>query len=222
MLRISKFSRLWSGRTGSGRMRILLADDQELVRETIAAFLSGQPDISVDVARDLPHALEIMREQPAYDLILLDYMMPGMNRLAGLQALRQAAPGVPVAILSGAAPQVLAEQAIAAGAAGFLPKTMSTRSLLAAIRFMAAGEIYAPPAAARPGEGAPASGQAALTGREMDVLRRLCQGLANKEIARDLGLQEVTVKLHVKTLYRKIGARNRTHAVLIAREMGVT
>ena len=205
-------------------MRILLADDQELVRETIAAFLRSEADISVEVARDLPHAVETLRRSAPFDLILLDYMMPGMNRLAGLQAARQAAPGVPVAILSGAAPQVLAEQAVAAGAAGFLPKTMTTRSLLAAIRFMAAGEIYAPPPApgARPAPHAAAEpGQAPLTAREMDVLKRLCQGLANKEIARDLGLQEVTVKLHVKTLYRKIGARDRTHAVVIAREMGV-
>lgn len=202
-------------------MRVLLADDQELVRETIAAFLRQEPDISVDVARDLPLAIESVRSSPRYDLILLDYMMPGMNRLGGLQAMRQAAPGVPVAILSGAAPQVVAEQAIAAGAAGFVPKTISTRSLLAAVRFMAAGEIYAPPVPQGHAEAAQPAGTATLTGREMDVLKRLCQGLANKEIARDLGLQEVTVKLHIKTLYRKIGARNRAHAVLIAREMGL-
>ncbi|WP_395541768.1 response regulator [Neotabrizicola sp. sgz301269] len=206
-------------------MRILLADDHDLVRETVAAFLRSEPDIQVDLARDLPHAVETARAAPAYDLILLDYMMPGMDRLAGLQVMKRAMPGVPVAILSGAASQVLAEQALAAGAAGFLSKSMSTKSLLAAIRFMAAGEIYAPRPAAQASAGtAPAgeAGKAPLTAREMDVLRRLCQGLANKEIARDLGLQEVTVKLHVKTLYRKIGARNRTHAVLIARDMGLS
>ncbi len=203
-------------------MRILLADDQELVRETLAAFLRQESDISVDVARDLPQAIELVRGAARYDLVLLDYMMPGMNRLGGLQAMRQAIPDVPVAILSGAAPQVVAEQAIAAGAAGFLPKTISTRSLLAAVRFMAAGEIYLP--IKPPGTAdnvAPAGGKVPLTGREMDVLKRLSQGLANKEIARDLGLQEVTVKLHVKTLFRKIGAKNRTHAALIAREMGM-
>lgn len=202
-------------------MRILLADDQELVRETIAAFLRQESDITVDVARDLPDAVEKVRNSSRYDLVLLDYMMPGMNRLGGLQVMRQAAPGVPVAILSGAAPQVVAEQALAAGSAGFVPKSISTRSMLAAVRFMAAGEIYAPFTAQTGPETTAASGAAALTTREMDVLKRLCQGLANKEIARDLGLQEVTVKLHVKTLYRKIGARNRTHAVLIAREMGL-
>lgn len=182
-------------------MRMQLADDQELVRETIAAFLRLESDITVEVAHDLPHALEMVRTSPRYDLVMLDYMMPGMNRLGGLQVMRQAAPGVPVAILSGAAPQVLAEQALAAGSAGFVPKTISTRSMLAAVRFIAAGEIYALFTPQTGAETAVAPGAAALT-------------------ARDLSLQEVTVKLHVKTLYRKIGARNRTHAVLIAREMG--
>jgi DNA-binding NarL/FixJ family response regulator len=203
-------------------MRILLADDQELVRDTIAAFLRTEAQANVDVARDLPAAIDQVRATPRYDLILLDYMMPGMNRLAGLAAMKSAAPGVPVAIISGAAPQVVAEQALEAGAAGFLPKTVSTRSLVAAVRFMAAGEIYAPRLSRGPAdEGASDLGSAQLTQRELDVLRRLCQGMANKEIARELGLQEVTIKLHVKTLYRKIGARNRTHAAMLARESGL-
>lgn len=203
-------------------MRILIADDQELVRETIAAFLRQQPDIKVDVASDLTSALALVRDAQAFDLILLDYMMPGMNRLGGLSAMKAAAPGVPVAIISGAAPRIVAEQAVAAGAAGFLPKTISTKSLVAAVRFMAAGEIYAPLALdAEKSKAPPDLASAHLTGRELDVLKRLCQGLANKEIARELGLQEVTVKLHIKTLYRKIGAKNRTNAAILAREAGL-
>jgi two-component system nitrate/nitrite response regulator NarL len=153
---------------------------------------------------------------------MLDYMMPGMNGLEGLAAMRAAVPGTPVALLSGAAPRSVAEQALAEGAAGFLPKTMSTKSLVAAARFMAAGEVYAPVLRTADRK---ANTEAAtigpLTPRELDVLRRLCRGMANKEIARDLDLQEVTVKLHVKTLYRKIDARNRTHAAMIAKEAGL-
>ena len=201
-------------------MRILLADDQELVRDTIAAFLRQEPDVTVETAADLPAALTLARGAE-FDLVLLDYMMPGMNRLVGLQAM-QAVSAAPVAILSGVAPPVVAEQAVAAGAAGFLPKTMSTRSLLAAVRFMAAGEVYVPLNLASQGDHALQElGSSQLTSREMDVLKRIAQGMANKEIARDLGLQEVTVKLHVKTLYRKIGARNRTHAALLAQEKGL-
>jgi two-component system nitrate/nitrite response regulator NarL len=203
-------------------MKILLADDQELVRDTIAAFLRLEPMMEVDVAADFPKALQAARQNGGHDLILLDYMMPGMNGLAGLAAMRAARPGTPVAILSGTAPRSVAEQALAEGAAGFLPKTMSTRTLIAALRFMAAGEIYAPMAMMTERDGPATSlAGAQLTPRETEVLRRLCRGMANKEIARELDLQEVTVKLHVKTLYRKIDARNRTHAAMIAKEAGL-
>jgi DNA-binding NarL/FixJ family response regulator len=203
-------------------MKILLADDQELVRDTIAAFLGREPDIEVAVAGDLPSAVEQIRRDGPFDLVLLDYMMPGMNGLSGLGTVRTLAKGKPVAILSGSAPRAVAEQALAEGAAGFLPKTMSTRSLIAAVRFMAAGEIYAPMRmmAEREAEVSTVQG-AQLTPREMDVLRRLCRGLPNKEIARELDLQEVTVKLHVKTLCRKINAANRTQAAMIAKDAGL-
>jgi two-component system, NarL family, nitrate/nitrite response regulator NarL len=203
-------------------MRVLLADDQELVRDTIAAFLRLEPGIEVDVAADYPTALATASEGVPHDVILLDYMMPGMNGLAGLAGMRAARPETPVAILSGTAPRSVAEQALAEGAAGFLPKTMSTRTLVAALRFMAAGEVYAPMSMMNDREKPSALlAGAQLTPRETEVLRLLCRGLANKEIARELDLQEVTVKLHVKTLYRKIGARNRTHAAMIAKEAGL-
>ncbi len=203
-------------------MKILIADDQELVRETIAAFLRQDSGFSVNIAKDLGSALAAVKADGPFDLVMLDYMMPGMNGLEGLAAMRAAVPGTAVAILSGTASRAVAEQALAEGAAGFLPKTMSTKSLVAAARFMAAGEVYAPmmQIADRTGNFG-TSAASPLTPRELDVLRRLCRGMANKEIARDLDLQEVTVKLHVKTLYRKINARNRTHAAMIAREAGL-
>ncbi|MFY8145997.1 MAG: response regulator [Rhodobacter sp.] len=203
-------------------MKILIADDQELVRETIAAFLRQDSGFSVNIAKDLGSALAAVKADGPFDLVMLDYMMPGMNGLEGLAAMRAAVPGTAVAILSGTASRAVAEQALAEGAAGFLPKTMSTKSLVAAARFMAAGEVYAPmmQMADRTGNFG-TSAASPLTPRELDVLRRLCRGMANKEIARDLDLQEVTVKLHVKTLYRKINARNRTHAAMIAREGGL-
>jgi DNA-binding NarL/FixJ family response regulator len=141
-------------------------------------------------------------------------------KAAALPEHAAASPGL--AIISGSAPRSVAEQALEEGAAGFLPKTMSTRSLVAAVRFMAAGEIYAPISLMSEREGGPITvAGAQLTPRELDVLKRLCRGLANKEIARELDLQEVTVKLHIKTLYRKIAAKNRTHAAMIAKEAGL-
>ncbi len=127
--------------------------------------------------------------------------------------------GRPVAILSGTATRDVAEKALQAGAGGFIPKTLGARSLLSAARFMAAGEVYAP-VEFLTAEGATAPG-IVLSGREAQVLAGICAGLSNKEIARDHALQEVTVKLYVKTLSRKLGARNRTHAAMLARDLGL-
>jgi two-component system nitrate/nitrite response regulator NarL len=162
------------------------------------------------------------REGP-YDLVLLDYGMPGMNGLEGLAKAKALNFGNPVAILSGTATRVTAELALAAGAAGFLPKTISAKSLIHAVRFMAAGEKYAPvDFLTEREEEAPNPLAAKLTPRELDVARGLIGGKSNKEIAIDLNLQEVTIKLHVKTLCRKLGARNRTHAAMIARDASIT
>jgi two-component system, NarL family, nitrate/nitrite response regulator NarL len=203
-------------------MRILIADDHLLVRDTIAGFLQLEPGMTVDVAADYGEAMTVARQSGPHDVILLDWTMPGMNGLQGLAAMKTACPSAAVAILSGTAPRSVAEQALAEGAAGFLPKTMSTRTLVAAVRFMAAGEVYAPMALLTERESPTATlAGAQLTERETEVLRFLCEGLSNKEIARRIDLQEVTVKLHVKTLYRKIGARNRTHAAMLAKEAGL-
>ncbi|MFZ7092924.1 response regulator [Primorskyibacter sp. 2E233] len=198
-------------------MRILVADDHDLVRETIAAYLDASDIEEVVTVASLEDAVQAAEETGSFDLVLLDYSMPGMNGLDGLSEMRRANSERPVAILSGTASRSVAEAALKAGAQGFIPKTLAARSLLTAARFMAAGEVYAPLEFMR-GKDPETS---VLTRREMDVLRGICEGKANKEIARDLDLQEVTVKLHVKTLSRKLVARNRTHAAMIARDRGL-
>ncbi len=147
--------------------------------------------------------------------------MPGMNGLDGLSETIEVNGRNPVGILSGTASRTVAEEALEAGAAGFLPKTMAARSLRNAVRFMAAGETFAPVSFMAQKEDDPAHAfDELLTDREKQVLIGLTKAQSNKAIARDLDLQEVTVKLHVKTLSRKLNARNRTHAALIAKEAG--
>lgn len=202
-------------------MRILLADDHDLVRETLAAYLLAEGFIEVRTVATLPAALEVLAQGAAFDLILLDYNMPGMNGLEGLAQAKAMVPGVPVAIISGTTQRELAEAALQAGAAGFIPKTLASRAMVAAVHLMAAGDVFAPISLLMQ-EPEIAEALASLTRREMDVLKGICAGKANKEIARDLDLQEVTVKLHVKTLSRKLGAKNRTHAAMIARDAGLS
>ena len=203
-------------------MHVLLADDHELVRDTISAFLEREPGITITVVGDFHAAAQKMLREGPYDLVLLDYGMPGMNGLEGLRSARELNFGKPVAILSGTATRQIAEDALAAGAIGFLPKSMAAKSLIHAIRFMAAGEQYAPIQFMTEREEVAENALASrLTKRELEALTGLLRGRSNKEIARDLDLQEVTVKLHVKTLCRKLEARNRTHAAMIAKEAGL-
>ncbi len=200
-------------------MKILLADDHELVRDALIALLEQEADMSLTAADDLPDAVEKLGD--GFDVVLLDYDMPGMNGLAGLDEMKAQA-GVPVAILSGSADRSVAQEALDRGAAGFLPKTMESKTLAHAIRFMAAGEVYAPIKflTTAPEEVLPEIAKQ-MTERELQVLGCLCRGLSNKEIAREVDLQEVTVKLHVKTACRKLGAKNRTQAAIMAKEAGL-
>lgn len=203
-------------------MKVLIADDHDLVRETLAAFLSKEPDIDVDSCADVPSALDCIRDDGPYDLVLLDYSMPGMDGLKGMEKAKKANNPYPVAIMSGTAPKAIAQEAVDLGAVGFLPKTMAANSMINAVRFMAAGETFVPVKLLTEMEEAETNPLAkGLSPRELEVLAGLCQGQANKEIARDLDLQEVTIKLHVKTLCRKLDAKNRTHAAMIAKEAGL-
>lgn len=203
-------------------MRILLADDHDMVRETISAYLRSEGGAEVTLATDLPGAMDLIAAEGPFDLVLLDYQMPGMYGLEGLAKALAANGGKGVAILSGSAPANTAKAALDAGAIGFIPKTMGAQSLLNAVRFMSAGEIYAPVELMRADDAAPAHPMAErLSPRELEVLNGLCRGLSNKEIARELDLQEVTIKLHVRTLCKKLDAKNRTQAALTAKESGL-
>ena len=204
--------------TGQERsFRVMVVDDHALVRDLVAAHISFGTSAEVTVAGSFDEAVQRMAEDGPFDLVLLDLNMPGMNGVKSVGRAIEANGGKPVAILSGSCSADIAQAAIEAGAAGFVPKTLAAKSILAAVKFMADGEVYAPfkLMSATPDS---AAAQAGLTPRERDVLRGLSEGKANKEIARDLDLQEVTVKLHVKTLCRKLQARNRTQAALIARD----
>ena len=203
-------------------MKILIADDHDLLRDTLVMFLQGEGNIETVMASDFDAAMACVDTKGPFDLIMLDYNMPGMSGLNGLKKALEYNGGQRVALMSGIATKNVAEEALAIGAAGFVPKTLSAKSLVNAVRFMAMGEQYAPiDFMTQEEDSAPNPLAEKLSRRELQVLEGLSQGKSNKEIARDLDLQEPTIKLHVKTLYRKIGAGNRTQAALIAKEEGL-
>lgn len=204
-------------------MRILIADDHDLLQETLSMFLASEGSIDTALASTLDVALDLIQSEEKFDLIMLDYNMPGMAGLNGLKRAMEASGGSPVALMSGIASRSVAEEALSFGAAGFVPKTLAAKTLVNAVRFMAMGEKYAPIDFMTADDPTVAPNPLAqkLSRRELQVLEGLSKGKSNKEIARDLDLQEPTIKLHVKTLYRKIGAANRTQAALIAKEEGL-
>jgi two-component system, NarL family, nitrate/nitrite response regulator NarL len=155
-------------------------------------------------------------------VVLLDLNMPGMNGIAGLKRAIRLNEGRPVAIItSNPGPRML-QEIMGAGAAGVILKTTPARSLGNAIQFIHAGERYLPMelmyGASEPN---PVLRNGQLSDKEADVLGHLAEGKPNKEIAKALDLAEPTVKMHVTAICRKIGAQNRTQAVVLARDLGL-
>lgn len=214
-------------------MRILLADDHTLVRQGIVPFIKGlQSDVQVIEASDLEEALMHARSGLTLDIILLDLKMPGMRGTHGIRAMLEAIPGVPVVILSGSVdPQDVVDCANC-GASGYLPKTLNAATMLMALRLVLSGEPYFPSFAINGGSpagtpferhaGSPGLPKmfAGLDDRERSILGMVVDGRTNKEIARALDLQEVTIKVQTRNIYRKLGAANRSQAVRIAMENG--
>jgi DNA-binding NarL/FixJ family response regulator len=217
-------------------IRIIVADDHQVVRGGFAALLDTQPDFMVvETANDGIEAVRASRELHP-DVVLMDIRMPGMD---GIEATRQlagpnaAGPHIPrVLILTTFDLDEYVYDALRAGASGFLLKEVSAEHLFDAVRIVAAGEALLAPsvtrrlisefAQLRPAEASPpAPVLAALTPRETEVLKLMAEGLSNHEIAARLVVSEETVKTHVSRVLGKLGLRDRTQAVIAAYESGL-
>ena len=204
-----------------GGLRVIVADDHPLFSEAIAEqienSLSGSRCECVDT---LDGALARLEAGEA-DMLVLDWNMPGMEGLASIRTLRERFPNVPMVILSGFIDSIGTDEILACGVQGLVPKSMSGKAITSAISVVLNGGTYMP-ARATPTNTNPAKSNgngkasAGLTAREVEVLHCLSEGLTNKEIARRLGLQEVTIKMHTSRLFGKLGVRNRVQAVSLA------
>lgn len=207
-------------------MKILLADDHTMFREGLCHVLRALiEDVSVIEAADYPETIRAAQEHSDLDLILLDLRMPGMDGLAGVEAVRSVRPEVPLVVISAITDKRYVLGAIDRGAAGYIPKALSSKVLVGALKLVLSGGVYLPAEAistdqasaeANWDEGSVDDAPPELTRRQTDVFGLLALGLSNKEIGCRLALSEGTVKLHVGALLKKLGVNNRTQAAVKA------
>ncbi|WP_028878407.1 response regulator [Terasakiella pusilla] len=208
-------------------MKFLLADDHGLFREGIKLIFNKlQPDIKVVEAETLPETEMRLSDETSYDLILLDLKMPGVNGLDSVKKVVELAGDQPVVVMSGAYRRADVLTCIEKGASGFIPKTLGGQAMINAINLVLNGEKFIPSVICSTDEEEPDHTQEdtslfeELTTREREVLKYLVEGHSNKVIANILELQEVTVRAHLKGVFRKLDVSSRTQAVGLALRKG--
>jgi DNA-binding NarL/FixJ family response regulator len=200
-------------------IRIALADDHPLLRQGITALIADQPDLKlVAEASDGLEAVEQFRRNRP-DVMLMDLQMPGMNGIDAMIAIREEFPDARFIVLTTYTGDVQIVRALKAGARAYLLKSLLHRELLDTIRAVHAGQKRIPPDVAA--ELADHAADDSLTAREVEVLRLIAVGNANKLVADQLSITEETVKAHVKNILSKLNANDRTHAVTIGLKRGI-
>jgi DNA-binding NarL/FixJ family response regulator len=210
---------------------ILIADDHPLFREAlklaITQTFAGARTLEADTVDSL---LATLSSHPEIDLLLLDLGMPGAHGFSGLVQVRAHYPSVPVVVISGREDQDIAQRTLTHGASAFIAKSASVPTIIDALKTILQGGVWSAPDAAvggvrgasvNPDEAAAARRVASLTPQQFRVLSMLCSGQSNKRIALQLQVSEATVKAHMTAILEKMGAENRTQAVLIAQRLAL-
>ena len=201
------------------KIRVLSADDHPLISEGIAAIINSQPDMTlVSQARSGTEAIQQYREQRP-DVTLMDLRLPDLSGIDAMIAIRAEFPAARVVMLTTFDGDVEIQRALQAGARGYLLKNMPPDEMLDVIRQVHAGKKRVPAEVAA--QLADHMGEEELTIREVEVLRKVAEGNRNKDIGRMLFISEETVKVHIKHVMEKLGAKDRTQAIAIAVRRGI-
>jgi DNA-binding NarL/FixJ family response regulator len=221
-------------------MRILIADDHRLIVEGVRLKLAELgPDVEFVEATTVDELRAAVAANGVIDLALVDLAMPGSRGHQHLHDTVEAMNGAPVVVLSGSEDPAIIQELLGLGVHGFIPKAYSPDVMLGAVRLVLSGGTYIPPMMLNPqaangasgtGDGVPAADaanvaalesqlRALLTERQMDVLRLLAHGKPNKVIARDLGISEGTVKIHLAAIFRALHVRNRLEALVASQQL---
>lgn len=196
-------------------VQVLVAAPQDITN----GLPEGSESVSVASVETGAAMSRRIERGPLPDVLLLDFDFPNLSGMKGIQTARGWLDARPLGILVKSAPLELARRLLASGADAVLPDTVRGPALAAALSLLASGQRFVVLTPAD--EPAPISGASHLSERELQVLQGICDGMQNKEIAHVFHVQEVTVKMHVRAIIRKLGARNRTQAAMIARDIGI-
>lgn len=203
-------------------MKILLVDDHKLVRAGLVLVLKQMEDgVELLEAGTGREAIEMAQSSPDIDLVLMDLDLPEGSGLEALSAIHAKTPSMAVVILSAMEDQTMVSRAMELGARGFIPKSASGEVMLNSLRLVLSGGICLPPGYGEAGRGEGDGQMPNLTQRQLEVLRLMAQGNSNKEIARELGISENTVRVHISAIISAMDATNRTEAAYSAMRLGL-
>jgi DNA-binding NarL/FixJ family response regulator len=208
------------------RIRVLIVDDHEMVREGLMAMLTSEPDFEVVGQTGLGGAVAELVETSRPDVVLLDARLPDVSGVEVCRRLTRTHPGVSVVILTTYTDVELVEECLQAGARGYVVKDVERFSLRESIRAVSRGQAVIAPQVAgqiidrirsrQPEDRRPAG----LNASQVAILRLISRGHSNREIAADVHLSENTVKSHIQEIFRKLGVRNRVEAAILAGKSG--
>ena len=198
-------------------LKIAIADDHKLLADAVSSMLGGEGGFETSCCYDLESLLKLLGRDK-FDVVLLDLKMPGMSGLDSVAQVVRAARDGYVVLFTGQVDRHVLDKALELGVRGLIAKTMPLRSLGSIIELISSGLIFVPVGADFPGSTTDLENNHGLNDKELYVLRLAADGMTNKEIGREMDATEVIIKMHMRSICRKLGARNRAHAAIISRE----